>query len=50
MVEGDDGIQVMGILVSKSDAGDRNGNFKALIQLSENRLKVGTYADITISV
>lgn len=50
MIQGDDGTQVMGTLVSKSDAGDRNGNFKALIQVSENRLKVWTYADIYIPV
>lgn len=39
-----------GIIVSVSDIWDKNGNFKAIIQVAENTLHVGTFADIVIPV
>lgn len=50
LIRSDEGVEVLWKLISKADAGDRNGNFKALVQLSENVLKVWTFADVILPV
>lgn len=50
LIYDDNGAQTTWTLVSKSDIGDTQWNFKAIIQLTNSSLRVGTYVNIHIPI